>query len=420
MTILRRAVLAGMIAPMVAGMAAAQPPSHNLVGAGGCQSSNCHGGATPLPESQSRILGNEYKTWSVEDKHSLAYSKLAEPRGKRMADILKIRDAATDTRCTVCHEVGSPAKSLSDGVACEACHGPAGDWLGTHIQPNSHADSVKRGMNDTKNLEVRAQTCLSCHLGSGDRAVDHELIAAGHSDLAFELRTFTFAQPSHHRETKPTSGDTLPAVREWAIGQSVALTQGMQLLATHAAKAWPEFSDLECYQCHHDLRADSWRIQRGYGNRKPGGLQVNLARFAVLRDLVAQAAPDRRATFESSLSRLDGLVSAHLDGGAEIAQAAQAVERTAEALTAKFLTLDFDAAAAQSIAQAIAADIQRIADSGVNAAEQATMSLDALSSALAGGQRKQQAIAALYTYLEHPSLYNPTDFAAKFKAAANQ
>src|SRR5579872_6869298 len=265
----------------VAGMALAQTPSHPYVGAGGCQSSNCHGGATPLPESQSRILGNEYKTWAVEDKHSIAYKKLTEPRAKRMAEILKIKDAATDRRCTVCHVVGSPEKSLSDGVACEACHGPAGDWLGSHIQPNSRPDSVRRGMTDTKSLDVRANTCLSCHLGAGDRVVDHELIAAGHPDLAFELDTFTFAQPSHHRETKPSGGNTLPRVRAWAVGQSVALADGMRLLAVHADKSWPEFSDLECYQCHHDLRADSWRIARGYGSRKPGSLQVNMARFEV-------------------------------------------------------------------------------------------------------------------------------------------
>jgi hypothetical protein len=337
-----------------------------------------------------------------------------------MAEILKIQDATADKRCTVCHVTGSPAESLSDGVACEACHGPASDWLGSHKQPNSHAESVKRGMIDTKNLEVRAKTCLSCHLGSGDRVVDHELIAAGHPDLAFELDTFTFAQPSHHREPKPTADNTLPGVRAWAVGQSSALAEGMRLLAAHAGESWPEFSDLECYQCHHDLRADSWRIQRGYGNRKPGSLQVNLARFAVLRDLVAQAAPDQKTAIESSMSRLEGLVSSRPGDGAGIAQAAQAVERTADALTAKFLNQNFDAASTQAIQRAIAADIPRIADSGVNAAEQATMSLDALTAALAGGERKQQAIAGLYTYLEHPSLYKPSEFVAKFKAAANQ
>src|SRR4051812_45070458 len=72
----------------VAGLAAAQ----TYVGAGGCASSNCHGATTALTEAQSRILGNEYATWAVADRHALAYKKLLEPRGKRMAEILHIQD----------------------------------------------------------------------------------------------------------------------------------------------------------------------------------------------------------------------------------------------------------------------------------------------------------------------------------------
>ena len=75
----------------------------------------------------------------------------------------------------------------------------------------------------------------------------------------------------------------------------------MRLLSAHAAKDWPEFSDLECYQCHHDLRAESWRIERGYPGRKPGTLQINTARFEVVRQLVAVAAPDQKAAFESAV-----------------------------------------------------------------------------------------------------------------------
>jgi hypothetical protein len=394
----------------IAVSAFAQTPGHSYVGAGGCQSSNCHGGATPLPESQSRILGNEYKTWSVEDKHSLAFKKLGEPRAKRMGEILKIQDVTTDKRCTVCHVAGSPQKSLSDGVACEACHGPASDWLGSHIQPNSHAESVRRGMVDLRNPEIRAQNCLSCHLGSGDRQVDHELIAAGHPDLAFELDTFSFAQPSHRREPKPEPGNALPRVRDWAVGQSAALAEGMRLLASHANKAWPEFSDLECYQCHHDLRADSWRIQRGYGNRKPGSLRPNLARVEVLRALAPGSA-------DASFARLENLLETRFTDGAAIAQAAQAVEKIADGLTARFLHENLDVAAAETVLKRMNADIQRIAEAGVNAAEQATMSLDSLSTAL-GRTEKQTAIGALYTYLEHPSTYKPSEFAAKFRSAA--
>src|SRR5262249_5264404 len=159
--------------------------------------------------------------------------------------------------------------------------------------------SLKTGMTDTRNMEVRAKLCLSCHLGNGEQVVDHELIAAGHPDLAFEMDTFTSAQPAHHRP-RPSN----MRLRSWAVGQATALGEAMRLLGSHAEKSWPEFSDLECYQCHHDLRADSWRIQRGYGNRKPGSLQVNLARFEVLRDLVATAAPDQRQAFESGMGAL--------------------------------------------------------------------------------------------------------------------
>src|SRR5712691_9289831 len=109
------------------------------IGAGGCASSNCHGATTQAAEKTSRILGNEYSTWSVLEKHSKAYRVLQEPRSRRMAEILKIADATADRRCTVCHVVGSPEKSRSDGVACEACHGAAEKWLGPHTQVNSHA-----------------------------------------------------------------------------------------------------------------------------------------------------------------------------------------------------------------------------------------------------------------------------------------
>jgi len=397
----------------VAGFMQAQPAQRSYSGAGSCNSSNCHGGTTPLPESDSRILGNEYATWSVADKHQHAYKVLEEPRGKRMADILKI-DATKDRRCTVCHVVGNrDQKTASDGVSCEACHGPAEQWLGPHAKsnppPTQHADNVKLGMIDTRNIEVRAKLCLSCHLGSGERIVDHELIAAGHPDLAFELDTFTAAQPTHHRP-RPAA----MRLHAWAVGQATALGEGMRLLGEHGDKAWPEFSDLECYQCHHDLRADSWRIQRGYAGRKPGTLQVNLARYEVLDVLVATAAPDQRAALEGAWNGLAAQMSNKLSDGPGIARAAKAVEREADALSTRFLTQDIDAAA---MARAISANIQRIADAGVNAAEQATMSLDALRAAQG---KPPDVMAPLYDYLEHPSTYRPSEFIGIFRRVAGE
>ena len=386
----------------LAQLAAAQPASH-YIGAGGCASSNCHGAAAPLAPADSRILGNEYATWSAADKHARAYKVLLEPRAKRMAEILKIDDAAHDKRCAVCHVTGSPEKSLSDGVACEACHGAAEKWLGPHTRQNSHAASVQAGMIDTKNLEIRAKTCFACHLGTGTQVVDHDLIAAGHPDLAFELDTFTAAQPAHHRPMPPAM-----RVRAWAVGQTVALAEAMRLIGAHAGKSWPEFADMECYQCHHDLRSESWRIQRGYGARRPGSLQLNTSRFDIVRALVSVAAPDQRAALEAALDRL----TANVIDGSSTSSGAKAIERIADTLTQKFQTQEIDAA---TVLRAVSANIQRIADAGVNAAEQATMTLDALGAALG---RNPDVTAPLYNYLEHPSTYRPAEFVALYQKAA--
>jgi hypothetical protein len=55
----------------------------------------------------------------------------------------------------------------------------------------------------------------------------------------------------------------------------------------------------------------------------------------------------------------------------------------------------------------------------VHSAEQATMSLDSLTAAYSGQQAEQNSnTAPLYNYLEHPSAYQPGEFAALFKKAA--
>ncbi len=388
------------------------------IGAGGCNSSNCHGATTPQPDTgkpETRILSNEFARWQVEDKHAQAYKVLTQQRSTRMGEILKIADVTQDRRCTVCHVAGSPDQELKrmDGVACEACHGPAVKWLGPHTKPDSHEQSVKDGMTDTRDPVVRVKMCLACHLGvPGQQGVpgqevDHELIAAGHPDLPFELVTFSVAQPSHKRP-RPTDR---PA-RDWAVGQAAALGEAMRLVKAHAEKKWPEFSDLECYQCHHDLRADSWRIARGYGSRGPGSLQLNQARFEMLRALVTAAAPDQRMALERGLTEIRGLVETKITDSAAIRKAADNLAQTADALLMKFFSgPDIDP---QAVLRVIGADIERIAAEGANAAEQATLTLDALGAVL---KRRPESVAPLYDYLEQPSAYQPKTFVEKYRQA---
>jgi hypothetical protein len=396
----------------------AQEP--NYIGAGGCASSNCHGATSPAPEGDSRIWGNEYSIWSVRDKHAQAYSVLGNERSKRMAEVLRLGDPKTAKQCLDCHAVGSTTRFVSDGVACEACHGPAEKWLGAHTAADStHQDNVALGMLDTKNLEVRARRCLDCHVGEGNRTVGHELIAAGHPDLVFELDTFSAALPMHWRAAKPQAGDSLPALRTLAVGQAMTFAKSMKLLAHAGSSAWPDFAHLECFQCHHDLRRDSWRIQRGYAGRKAGALIPNASRFVVLQALAAQVAANQSAGLRESVAALEKLIASSPGNGSAIAEAATRAAREGESLAKRFAGHDFTNQDASKIIAALSGDIGRIAGLGVNAAEQATMTVDSIAAAK-GTTGVQAPIQQLYDYLEHPSSYRPAEFAAKFRAVAGQ
>src|SRR5256886_3400999 len=137
----------------------------------------------------------------------------------------------TSERCLTCHAVNVPAAvrgpkfDITDGVFCDACHGPAEKWLEAHAEKGwTHEQSVKLGMYDTKNFLLRSEKCVSCHL-----SIDQELVAAGHPDLlAFELATFSANMPPHWRD-KGTWADT----KVWDTRQAILLPQAAHPLGTH-------------------------------------------------------------------------------------------------------------------------------------------------------------------------------------------
>src|SRR5579872_995436 len=170
-------------------------------GPGSCASPSCHGGVQV--RTTTSVQQNEYSTWVVKDKHAHAFAVLTNPVATRMAKILgpdKLGSAKADTapKCLACHALSPPdadrARTFdsTDGVSCESCHGPASNWLGPHTTKGwTHERSVAAGMRDLRDPVRRAENCLTCHLGTADKVVDHEMIAAGHPDLYFELASFT-------------------------------------------------------------------------------------------------------------------------------------------------------------------------------------------------------------------------------------
>ena len=194
-----------------------------FVGAVGCRSSSCHGGAG---EKRS-----QYITWSRQDFHSRADAILLDARSARIAENVGIATAQNSARCTVCH---SPFQSVAqtrlaptahsdEGVSCESCHGAAGSWLRSHTRTDwTYGMRVSAGMHDLRNLYVRANTCVACH-----QNIDNDLLKAGHPPLVFELDSQSVNQPKHWREA-----DTWSGVREWLVGQAVALREVMWALNT--------------------------------------------------------------------------------------------------------------------------------------------------------------------------------------------
>ena len=186
------------------------------VGAVNCQSSMCHGGASPSRD--------QFTIWSHQDFHSRSYATLVTARSVQIAAGLGIKDATAETRCTICHAplADVPADHLAsgasptEGVSCESCHNGATAWLRGHTRYDwSYADRVHAGMKDMRSAFVRANTCVACH-----QVIDPALVKAGHPELIFEMDGQSASEPRHWMEKADWFGP-----KAWLVGQAVALSK---------------------------------------------------------------------------------------------------------------------------------------------------------------------------------------------------
>lgn len=403
---------------------AAPATATSYTGAGSCTSSNCHGSV--WPKTGGKIDQNEYTQWAAKDKHAKAYAVLFEPRSKQIARNLMIERPETATVCLDCHATNAAANErassfdISDGVGCESCHGPASAWLGQHTTRDwTHGQSVRAGMVDTKDVKKRTEVCLSCHLGTEKKTVDHDLIAAGHPALIFELETFSALMPAHWRK----NNEQTDTVRRWALAQAIGLRESMSELQrsmTKSADSWPDFSEFECMSCHHALVLPSARQDRGYTGR-PGLPGWNEARYVVLRHLIGAVSPAAEKELEIRISEL----KKSLERPSKDRQiAALAAQRIADLMTQSIPLLEkaqMNEQFAMTIVRDITSDAANIAEAGMGAAEQATMSLDVLYGA-AHPDREDPInvqIGHLYEMLQSHATYDPVTFASALRRLEN-
>src|SRR5207244_3878357 len=98
------------------------------------------------------------------------------------------------------------------------------DW-----KTKSRRDKELLGFLPTKNLAVRAGQCAACHVGSGAADVNHDLIAAGHPRLNFDLAKYHAKLP-HHWKEKGDNATADFASRLGAVGTVVNARDALRLL----------------------------------------------------------------------------------------------------------------------------------------------------------------------------------------------
>lgn len=282
-----------------------------LTGVASCSAQACHGDVR-RDDAFPEIWGNEHTVWVQDDPHAKAYLMLYGQRSLDMAQRLGLGKPYLAQECLTCHapagrtNTATAAFEPSDAVGCESCHGPAERWLAQHTERDWRRKTPEQkaalGMRHTKDPAVRAQLCAGCHVGGsqqtgGRRDVNHDLIAAGHPRLQFELTAY-LSQLRRHWDEKaddPARPEFDPAfqTRLWAVGQAVSAHAAAELLVDRAANSthpWPELSEFDCYACHHQLRGDGWRQSAAYlgpdGNPvRPGSLRWRTWHVAMLSPL---------------------------------------------------------------------------------------------------------------------------------------
>ncbi|WP_372719398.1 hypothetical protein [Novipirellula sp.] len=268
-------------------------------GAASCATSNCHAGPRPGVTQATVRRGAEYQLWLDHDPHAQSWKTICSDESVAMMQRLKIMDGdqiidqVGFDNCMACHNstrrynepranrdtyVGpsdavhmtpfAPDRNQTspndvntfqhEGVGCSACHGPSEQWIGTHFQRHwSPASASDEGFVDAADLYIRARMCASCHVGDKDRDMNHDIIAAGHPALRYELATFHAWQPKHWRDAE-AKDRTYYEAQLWLAGQIAATDASLALLETRAAKShsvsqWPEFASYDCASCHHQL-----------------------------------------------------------------------------------------------------------------------------------------------------------------------
>lgn len=396
------------------------------VGSVNCANSFCHGSITPW--SDSNVLQNEYTTWERLDKHTHTYQVLLNNQSKLIAKNLGLTKPAHQSKvCLDCHAHNPPAEQrgerfiMSEGVGCEACHGPAGRWIKSHtLAGATHADNIEHGLYPTDSPVAQAKLCLSCHFGDQNRFITHRIMGAGHPRISFELGTFTALQPAHFRvddDWHKRKGEYNP-IKVWAIGQVIASQQLLNAFADPKLGRdgiFPELVLFDCHACHHPMSQKKWTPRLGVG---PGRIRLNDSNLLMLRAIVRVVDAGNAASFNKSILQMHQAVSGNGDpSGLSATESAQKVSTSLDNYVTLIKNDNFNLVRLKDVYVALIDEAIEGEYSDYAGAEQAYMAISNLSLSLAqlGGLKSapevNRQLANMRKTLANDEQYQPKVFA---------
>lgn len=136
--------------------AASASDSATYVGVGRC--ADCH---------RSERRGAQVRLWS-ESAHARAFTALAGPKAAKIAARARVAVPQRDPACLRCHgtrgALGAgfvPAAADSQGVGCEACHGPGSRYAPRAVMEDIRAGRASAGRYGL--VRPGPATCAACH-----------------------------------------------------------------------------------------------------------------------------------------------------------------------------------------------------------------------------------------------------------------
>ena len=375
---------------------------HQSVGTVNCASSTCHGSIAE--RSATPVLQNEYTTWLREDPHTQAYAVLKNAQSQRIAKNLGLGQPAHEAKvCLDCHSHNVPASKQgprfekSDGINCEACHGPAEKWIKTHVEPKAtHAKNIENGLYPTSDPYAAAKLCTSCHVGDASRPITHQIMGAGHPRISIEVETFMALEPPHYKidEDWVQRKGAYDAGKIWAMGQFASSANLLELIVDpkrNRQGIMPELMMFDCHACHSPMSKKDWSKDLA---RSPGQARINNSSLIMMQAIVRAAAPQLSAETARLVNQLHVASTSPAANMADVELAAKALMGQLNSVRKKVAAVPFN----EEVLETLLKELVTMAASNQYAdfagAEQAYMSISSVANGLArkGNSRIAQTV----------------------------